>query len=308
MDFGKLSDISTVDFSVPELSRASRQRLESLGAGLSPTFRLWNGCPVWNQRAWLGRVYARGTDPSDFLFQYARQFSAVELNTTYYRVPDPATVRNWTSKVPPGFVFCPKVTQEISHQKLEEGDVSGAAERMMSFCRAVYGFGDYLGVTFLQLSPTYASLRLPELSRFLAQVPREIRLAVEFRHPSWFEAGDLRSEAREAFERHGVGTVITDVAGRRDVAHAGLTESFVLIRFVGNGLHPSDFERAEQWVERLARWREAGLRDVYFFNHQPDEVYNPELLAYFIERMNQKLGLGLSKYEPRSEGEQMRLI
>jgi hypothetical protein len=95
----------------------------------------------------------------------------------------------------------------------------------------------------------------------------------------------------ELFSELGVGTVITDVAGRRDVLHMRLTTPVAFIRFVTNGLHPLDFQRADAWAERLAVWAAKGLQEVYFFVHSPEEQTSPEMMAYVIGRFNERLGL-----------------
>ncbi len=87
--------------------------------------------------------------------------------------------------------------------------------------------------------------------------------------------------------------MITDVAGRRDVLHMRLTAPIAFIRFVSNGLHPKDYQRADAWAERIAAWAAKGLQELYFFVHSPDEQTSPEMMAYVIGRFNEKLGAGL---------------
>jgi uncharacterized protein YecE (DUF72 family) len=77
-----------------------------------------------------------------------------------------------------------------------------------------------------------------------------------------------------------MGTVLTDVAGRRDVLHMHLTSSIAMIRFVGNGLHPTDYSRIDSWIPRLRQWHQQGLQEVYFFTHEPDNLLAPELAKY----------------------------
>ncbi|MCC7467544.1 MAG: DUF72 domain-containing protein, partial [Saprospiraceae bacterium] len=83
--------------------------------------------------------------------------------------------------------------------------------------------------------------------------------------------------------------VITDVAGRRDVCHMALTHPAVLIRFVGNGLHPTDYTRVKAWSERLKYWLDRGLKQVYFFAHEPDNLLAPELSRFCVDTFKQKM-------------------
>jgi hypothetical protein len=64
--------------------------------------------------------------------------------------------------------------------------------------------------------------------------------------------------------------VMTDVAGRRDVLTIGATTDVVFVRFVGNSGHPSDGERLKQWVIALSEWVDSGIKEIYFFLHQPE--------------------------------------
>ena len=77
--------------------------------------------------------------------------------------------------------------------------------------------------------------------------------------------------------------MITDVAGRRDVCHLRLTSGKTLIRFVGNGLHPSDYERIRDWSNRLTEWTDKGLSEIYFFTHEPDNLLAPDLAQFCTE-------------------------
>lgn len=90
-----------------------------------------------------------------------------------------------------------------------------------------------------------------------------------------------------------VGAVITDAAGRRDVIHMELPTPHAFIRFVGNSLDPTDYKRVDDWVERIVKWKELGLQSVWFFMHQHDERYSPELADYVAEKLNEHLGLSL---------------
>jgi uncharacterized protein YecE (DUF72 family) len=89
--------------------------------------------------------------------------------------------------------------------------------------------------------------------------------------------------------------VITDVAGRRDCCHLHLAQPRTLIRFVGNNLHPTDYSRLDAWVKRLQHWTNSGVEDVYWMMHSGEDVHAPELVIYFTEQLNRKLGLQLKQ-------------
>lgn len=307
MDFGKLNDVSRVDFSLSKLGPSSQETLRRAkqAGGNSP--QAWIGCPAWGHPEWVGKVYPRGTASGDYLKHYSRQFQAIELNTTHYRIPDRLTVERWKSTVPAGFKFCPKVPQAISHERVLRDSEALSRE----FCESVLHLGDRLGLSFLQLPPQFSPTELPVLERFFSQLPPEFLrgpgLAVEFRHSGWFRNRELIPGAFAVLDRWGVATVITDVAGRRDVSHASLPAPRTLVRFVGNELHPSDYERIDAWIERIAQWKELGLQELYFFVHQPADLLSPELITYLVPRLNQRCGWKLRLWEPQQEA-QLKLL
>ncbi|HET9053305.1 MAG TPA: DUF72 domain-containing protein, partial [Cyclobacteriaceae bacterium] len=72
-----------------------------------------------------------------------------------------------------------------------------------------------------------------------------------------------------------------------------LTTKEAFIRFVGNGLHPTDYTRIDDWVKRMKKWTDEGIKTVYFFMHQHEELHSPELAKYLIEKMNKTIGTTL---------------
>src|SRR5690606_38870043 len=103
---------------------------------------------------------------------------------------------------------------------------------------------------------------------------------VEVRHKDWFKDIAARKDLFDMLHRLKKGAVITDAAGRRDCMHMELPVADTFIRFVGNGLHPTDYSRIDEWIERLDNWMKQGLQSAYFFLHQHDEKDTPLLAAY----------------------------
>jgi len=124
-------------------------------------------------------------------------------------------------------------------------------------------------------------------------LPDDARVCLELRHPDWFLKKEHTKEIYQILEELRLGTVITDTAGRRDALHMGLTIPVAFIRFVGNDLHPSDYERIDDWIERIGDWVEKGLETLYFFMHQPSEANSPVLTRYMAEKLNETYGLEL---------------
>jgi uncharacterized protein YecE (DUF72 family) len=124
--------------------------------------------------------------------------------------------------------------------------------------------------------------------------PREIPLAVEFRHADWFCEGEAAEATFAHMQAMGIGTVITDVAGRRDVAHLRLTAPFVALRFVGNA-HPTDAPRLLKWAEIFADWFTRGMEKAYFWAHQPDNTEAPQTADQFLQHLQEQ---GFSPQRP----------
>jgi uncharacterized protein YecE (DUF72 family) len=303
MDFGKLQDISGVDFSLAEDADRNKQVLQSGTSSEKP--KIYIGSARWGERNLLDKLYPAATPSRDFLYHYSRQFNTVELNTTHYRIPSTDMVEQWREKASPDFRFCPKIPQVISHRK----DFGRSINATPDFLEALYAFGDQLGMPFMQLPPTFSPHRDGKaLFSYLQEWPQDLPLAVEFRHPDWFSDPRISRRAFDLLQEYGLSTVITDTAGRRDVVHMQVTSPRQAVRFVGNSLHPTDYSRLDSWVERIGRWLDYGLEELYFFVHQPEEYLCVDLAVYLIHQMNQRLELNLQPPKPVSKGIQKSLF
>ncbi len=289
MDFGKVANPDEVDLSFPDDHKETTQIIaKNHDEAASPLLSV--GCAKWGRADWIGQFYPRGTKASKFLSFYAQNFNSVELNATFHRMPDAGQTRSWASQSGEGFLFFPKIHQSITHwQRLK-----GAERATHEFLVGIDGFADHLGTSFLQLPPNFSPKAFTALRDYLEAFPTEhYRLTVEFRHADWFGDRGTYDETFALLREQGVGAVITDTPGRRDVLHLRLTTPEAFIRFVGNNLHPTDYTRLDDWVERINEWIKTGLRRIAFFMHHPDELHSPTLITYFLQRLNERCGLSL---------------
>jgi uncharacterized protein YecE (DUF72 family) len=303
MDFGKLEDISGVDFTLPP----DCTDWAALPDCRYTTPQIYVGCPVWACKEWVGSLYPTTAREKDYLRYYSRQFNTIELNSTHYRIPDNTTIQRWNADSPTDFRFCPKIPQEISHQLM----LQHAEALTTLFCEQVAGLGERLGICFLQLPPYFAPEHLPILTQYLQKFPPDVPLSVEFRHPAWFKGSTGKrpfDEAAAVLQTFGVSTVICDVSGRRDVLHQRLTTRTAVIRFVGNGLHTTDYTRIDDWISRLQNWLAKGIDNIYFFVHEPDNVLSPQLADYLIDNLNKRIGLTLKRPHFATKATQMNLF
>ncbi len=275
MDFGRLANVDDVDFDLPSIDVGDALATSPRGA---PCIRL--GAPAWAKRGWVGRVYPEGTEASGYLAAYGATYGAVELNATLYRTPTQAEAIGWASSTPADFRFAPKL-----QRSLVPGRPGPDTEKELArFGAFLEGLGDKRGPSLLSMPPSFSLRDFDALKRFLERWPTHAPLAIELRHPSWFSSGALDPSASAELRARRVTAVVTDVAGRRDVAHGSVTTSTLFVRFVGNALHASDFTRIDAWALRLRDLIEKGLEEAYFFIHEPDDDTTPELLAYAAER------------------------
>lgn len=287
MKFGKLLDLHGVDFTLPEDPPRTARVLAQSGLNAAQSPQIYLGATGWSNKEWLGSWYPKGTKAAEFLQHYSRLFDTIEFNTTHYRIPDADLVARWYQQAAPNFKFCPKIPQQISHRAR-----LNAEDATTRFVGAIAGMQEKLGPTFLQLPDTHGPTAVASVLRYIAQWPQEMPLHFEFRHPDWFSNADSQAEtAFDALEASGQGTVITDVAGRRDVLHMELTSPVLVLRFVGNGLHPSDYTRTDAWVQRIQQWCAAGLREAYLFIHQPSMDIVPEFSTYWASALTQATGV-----------------
>jgi uncharacterized protein YecE (DUF72 family) len=139
--------------------------------------------------------------------------------------------------------------------------------------------------------PKMGVKHLETIESFLDNLPKDIDVFLELRHDEWYNYKEGYDPALYTYLRtHKRGAVITDAAGRRDCVHMHLTKPECFIRFVGNGLHSTDYTRIDAWVQRIKLWMKEGLETCYFFMHQHEELHSPELIKYFIEQMNKHCG------------------
>lgn len=288
MEFGKIQNPDAVNFSLPPGSPFNGR----IWAAVEPTHRpmVSIGGPIWANKDYVGKVYPSNAKERDFLHYYTRQFNTIELNLTHYQIPTAGMIERWKVEASPGFTYCPKFPQIISHERQLIATESLTEE----FINAVLNLEEFLGMTFLQLPPTFGPDKWPVLEAYLKSLPDELDVAVEFRHPDWFSKSIVWQQTLERLYQLHRHVVITDVAGRRDVLHMGLSSPVLTLRFIANEGHPTDYTRTDAWIQRLKTWFEKGLQAAYLFIHGGgDNDTAPELILYWTRELNKHCGLNL---------------
>lgn len=218
------------------------------------------GCSGWQYRDWGGVVYPHDIPKRRWFAHYTTLFDTVELNTTFYRLPAPATVERWRAAAPDGFLYSVKLGAFGSHRmKLRD-----AGSWLPNHVERVALLGCHAGPTLVQLPPRWRR-DASRLDGFLAEAPGWIRWAVELRDPSW-----LHDDVFEVLRRHGAALCVHDLLADHPFV---LTAGWTYVRFHGPDALRRPYwgrygpDRLEPWAERLAAMLDAGA-DVYaYFNN-----------------------------------------
>ncbi len=286
MEFGKVetNELNKIDFRLPDDTPLTQKVLNASKPKKAP--KIYVGCAKWGRPDWVGKIYPPKTKAADFLKVYAQQFNCIELNAVFYKLPTTEGILKWKSMVGDDFLFCPKFTDVITHIKR----LKNVTKETDEFLSVMSELGNNLGPIFLMPHPQMGIKHAETITTFINDFPQNVPLFVEYRHIEWF-AKEHHKQAFETLAKAKVGSIITDAAGRRDCVHMNLTTPHAFIRFVGNSLHKSDYKRIDEWVKRIKQWMENGLQSCYFFMHQHEELYSPELSKYLIEQLNAECDL-----------------
>jgi uncharacterized protein YecE (DUF72 family) len=216
------------------------------------------GTSGWHYKSWHGPFYPQSLKIKDFLIPYAERFDTAEINNSFYRLPTEQAVKAWRESVPEGFIFAWKVSRFITHMK----KLKGIEESIDLVFGRMDGLGDAFGPVLFQLPPMLRANdeNLERLARCLSLVPKNRRIAFEFRHPSWYEEQTFR-----ILRDHNAALCLSDHA---DAPAPRLTTAdFVYVRAHGtNGRYAGSYskEALSDWALQIMEWRGNG-RDVYVY-------------------------------------------
>ena len=215
------------------------------------------GCSGWQYKHWRGDFYPADLTQSRWLEYYAERFNAVEINNTFYRLPDAATFASWRRRAPRGFVYAVKASRVPTHmKKLNDPEVP-----LELFFSRAKRLGSAFGPVLYQLPPRWP-VNLERLETFLEALPKRRRHVVEFREPSWYSDAVLTRLAR-----HRVALCLHDMAGSTSGMHA--IGPFVYVRFHGPQKYGGRYTDAalDRWAAWLAERAQAGSPIYAFFNN-----------------------------------------
>ena len=221
---------------------------------------LFIGTSGWQYASWKGRFYPQDVPQRAWLEHYAQRFQVVEVNNAFYRLPEASTFEGWARRTPEDFVVGVKASRYLTHIKR----LNDPAEPVARFLERATRLGPKLGPVLVQLPPNLAADH-GRLEDTLARFPSEVRVAVEFRHDSWYT-----EETRSILEARGAALCLADSPRRTTPVWRTAGWGYLRLHEGTGSPRPCYTEAAlEGWARRLIdEW--SADEDVYvFFNNDP---------------------------------------
>lgn len=216
-------------------------------------------------KEWKGAFYPEDLPADRFLSYYAERFRACEINNTFYRMPNPETLRAWSADVPASFRFVLKASRQITHSKRLK-DCEQPVAFLASQARAL---GDQLGPILFQTPPNLKK-DTERLRTFLGIIPADIRAAFEFRHQTWYD-----DDVLDALREHGQALAVADTDELTAPRVATAPWGYLRLRRV---------EYTDDEVRDWVGWTLAQpWSDAYVFFKHEDAATGPRLAARFAQ-------------------------
>jgi uncharacterized protein YecE (DUF72 family) len=237
----------------------------------APAARLPTGAAIhigtsgWSYAHWRGTFYAADQPASGMLAAYTQRFATVEINTSFYRLPAPDTVRHWRGETPSDFCFAAKASRYLTHLK----KLSEPEDPLARFLGRLEILGEKLGPVLFQLPPHWAC-DLERLAAFLRILPAQHRYAFELRDPSWHQPAVYR-----LLREHHAAFCIYELAGFQSPLE--VTTDIIYIRLHGpEGRYAGcyDHDALDGWAARLCGWR-GQVRAIYCYFDNDEAGYAP---------------------------------
>jgi uncharacterized protein YecE (DUF72 family) len=228
--------------------------------------RFFVGTSGYSYKEWKGSFYPQKLPAKEMLSYYARQFSTVEINNTYYRMPSLSVVESWTQQVPDSFRFVIKAHQVITHRKRLK-DVEEATELLITTASALK---ERQGPLLFLLPPNFKK-DIARLDAFLTLLGGRAPATFEFRHQSWFD-----DEVFDCLRTHSCALCVAD---GDDLPEVDLirTAPWGYVRLRREGYAD---EQLRDWADKL---RSLGVSEAYVFFKHEDTGTGPELAARFLQ-------------------------
>jgi uncharacterized protein YecE (DUF72 family) len=222
------------------------------------------GCSGWSYKDWLGPFYPGKLQPKDYLKFYSKVFNCVEIDSSFYRVPNAFMIGQWKNSTPKDFLFCPKLPRKITH----ENKLKDSESRLIYFYSMLSRLDSKLGPIVVQLPPSIKlATHLETLKGFLPLLNPSFRHAIEFRHKSWFVP-----EVYRLLEKEKVAMVWS--LNQYIETPPEITSDFIYLRLVGDreitdfsGIQKDRSVQMGRWAEVIRDKTDAFESGFIFFNN-----------------------------------------
>jgi uncharacterized protein YecE (DUF72 family) len=246
------------------------------------------GCSGWHYRHWHGNFYPANLPVTRWFDFYAERFNTVEINNTFYRLPEAETFVSWRTRAPANFKYAIKASRFLTHmKKLKDPD-----EPLDLFFSRARRLGGSLGPVLYQLPPRWP-VNIERLETFLKALPKRRRHAVEFRDPSWY-----RDDVFSMLEARKVALCLHDMKG--SATGRLCVGPFTYVRFHGPQKYTGRYPDAvlDEWAEWLAARAQAGMTICAYFNND-NGGHAPRDALRLRERVADRLGRKQQDYNVR---------
>jgi uncharacterized protein YecE (DUF72 family) len=231
------------------------------------------GTGGWSYPSWKKIFYPAGLKAADEFEWYTQQFSSIELNNTFYKLPSPEQFFEWKQRAPDDFVFSIKASRFITQMKKLKTDTP-AVQRLLD--NAAW-LEEKLGPILFELPPRW-KLNTERLREFLEHIPKGYLYAFEFREPTWFT-----QEVYQLLEQHHCAFCISDSLGQMS-PHI-VTADFVYLRLYGSAERFRSSYNDEQLGVLAVHCRDwkANDKDVYLYFVNDHLGYAPRNAQRLLE-------------------------
>jgi uncharacterized protein YecE (DUF72 family) len=222
--------------------------------------KFYIGCSGWSYSAWKGPFYPPNLESSKWLGYYSQIFDYVEIDSSFYRIPNQFMVKNWFRKTPDNFRFTAKFPKVITHDK----HLVDVDKDVQVFLKAFEPLHEKILALLIQLPPSMEIMPgLEGLRQLVPLLDNRFRYAVEVRHQSWFQ--DL---AYNFFSNNNICMVWSQLAGIR--IPPIVTTDFIYVRFIGDrSIDEKDFGKIQKdrisemnkWAGRIKKVEKQKKRD-----------------------------------------------
>lgn len=221
--------------------------------------RIHIGTSGWNYKHWKEKFYPSGIPQKKWLEFYYNHFKTVELNNSFYRLPEVKTFDNWRNSTPDDFIFSVKASRYITHiKKLSD------KESLQEFLKRAKHLKEKLGPILFQLPPGW-KFNEERFFSFIKMLPKKYKYTFEFRNETWWN-----DKVLNILEENNIAFCIFEIGGK--ITAREVTADFIYVRLHGPGAPYQgsyNYNVLKDWADFFSSMKKKGKEIwCYFDNDQ----------------------------------------